>query len=326
MPVAARSHRTFAPLREGDRLVALSNRRRRCRAAQHAGDAARARTSCRMTMRPPRHRPIPKRGRTKSAADAGRRMVRATCRKCRLSDAEPIPARRCRPIRRSKMTDESPIVLATAASGSACAIRRRTAATSAAASRSSAPVGSTGRTTSAASSARCGSRARSTTTCRRDIDTFGGIFAGWDWDHYWGNELHFDWATPELINSEAPRRRSHRLAVHVELQLHVLPVGRFEFVPIGGAASATRTSISRSTTARARRMAVDVSARRRHEVSLSALARRPRRADRLLIARNDDCPTQHNLTLTFGLEWRFGAHPRSYWPWNPAGTSGRLAR
>ena len=28
--------------------------------------------------------------------------------------------------------------------------------------------------------------------------------------------------------------------------------------------------------------------------------------------------TQHDLTLTFGLEWRFGAHPRSYWPWNPS--------
>ena len=23
----------------------------------------------------------------------------------------------------------------------------------------------------------------------RDVDTFGGIFFGCDWDHYWGNEL-----------------------------------------------------------------------------------------------------------------------------------------
>ena len=22
--------------------------------------------------------------------------------------------------------------------------------------------------------------------------------------------------------------------------------------------------------------------------------------------------------VTFGLEWRFGVHPRSYWPWNPS--------
>jgi hypothetical protein len=27
---------------------------------------------------------------------------------------------------------------------------------------------------------------------------------------------------------------------------------------------------------------------------------------------------QHNLTLILGLEWHFGAHPRSYWPWNPS--------
>jgi hypothetical protein len=31
-----------------------------------------------------------------------------------------------------------------------------------------------------------------------------------------------------------------------------------------------------------------------------------------------DVPTQNNLTLTFGLECRFGARPRSYWPWHPS--------
>ena len=30
-----------------------------------------------------------------------------------------------------------------------------------------------------------------------------------------------------------------------------------------------------------------------------------------------DVETQHNVSLTFGLECRYGAHPRSYWPWNP---------
>ncbi|MEX2092700.1 MAG: hypothetical protein WD971_08485, partial [Pirellulales bacterium] len=28
--------------------------------------------------------------------------------------------------------------------------------------------------------------------------------------------------------------------------------------------------------------------------------------------------TQHNLTLNFGLEWRFGAKRKAYWPWNPS--------
>jgi hypothetical protein len=29
-------------------------------------------------------------------------------------------------------------------------------------------------------------------------------------------------------------------------------------------------------------------------------------------------PTQNDLALRFGLEWRFGVRPRSYWPWYPS--------
>jgi hypothetical protein len=47
------------------------------------------------------------------------------------------------------------------------------------------------------------------------------------------------------------------------------------------------------------------------------LAARAEFTDQLALG-NDGVATQHDLTLTFGLEWRFGAHPRSYWPWNPS--------
>jgi hypothetical protein len=36
------------------------------------------------------------------------------------------------------------------------------------------------------------------------------------------------------------------------------------------------------------------------------------------ISLNEDFPVLHNVALSFGLEWRFGAHPPSYWPWNPS--------
>jgi hypothetical protein len=29
-------------------------------------------------------------------------------------------------------------------------------------------------------------------------------------------------------------------------------------------------------------------------------------------------PTLHNVALMFAFEWRYGAHPPSYWPWNPS--------
>jgi hypothetical protein len=47
------------------------------------------------------------------------------------------------------------------------------------------------------------------------------------------------------------------------------------------------------------------------------LAARMEFADQLALG-NEGVATQHDLTLTFGLEWRFGVHPRSYWPWNPS--------
>ena len=47
------------------------------------------------------------------------------------------------------------------------------------------------------------------------------------------------------------------------------------------------------------------------------LAARTEFTDQLAIG-NTGVATQHDLTLTFGLEWRFGVHPRSYWPWNPS--------
>jgi len=47
------------------------------------------------------------------------------------------------------------------------------------------------------------------------------------------------------------------------------------------------------------------------------LAARAEFADQLALG-NNGVATQHDLTLTFGLEWRFGARQRSYWPWNPS--------
>ena len=37
-----------------------------------------------------------------------------------------------------------------------------------------------------------------------DIDMFGGVFAGCDWDYYWGTELSINRATPEIINETRP--------------------------------------------------------------------------------------------------------------------------
>jgi hypothetical protein len=151
----------------------------------------------------------------------------------------------------------------------------------------------------------------------RDIDTFGGIFIGHDWDHYWGSELHFDWATPELKNSEVPD--AHRSDILFSWNYSVLyyPWGDAKFRPywrwgIGD----THFDFPRDDGSRDDpwMWTVPLGVGVKYPVR-RWLAARAELTDQLSFAK--DYPTLHNVTLTFGLEWRFGAHPPSYWPWNP---------
>ncbi|MCI0335405.1 MAG: porin family protein [Planctomycetes bacterium] len=152
----------------------------------------------------------------------------------------------------------------------------------------------------------------------RDVDTFGGVFAGWDWDHYWGGELHFDWSTPELKNSEAPDADRTDSLFTWNYNFLYYPWGDAKFRPYW------RAGIGNT------HFDFPLDDGSRHDEWMWTfplgigvkypvrrwLAARAELADHLTF--DDDYPTQHNVTLTFGLEWRFGAHPPSYWPWNPS--------
>jgi hypothetical protein len=151
-----------------------------------------------------------------------------------------------------------------------------------------------------------------------DVDVFGGFFLGCDFDHYWGLELRFDWATPELKNSEA--RDADRT--------DSLFIWNYSFLyyPWGDSLVRPYWRAGIGDT----RFDFPLDDGSRHDEWLLTfplgfgvkypvkrwLAARAELCDQLAIGR-DEFETQHNLTLTFGLEWHFGAHPRSYWPWNP---------
>jgi Outer membrane protein beta-barrel domain len=152
-----------------------------------------------------------------------------------------------------------------------------------------------------------------------DVDAFGGVFVGCDWDHYWGSELALLRATPELMNSAAPdAERGDRLMLW-SANLMYYPWGDSWFRPywrwgIGG------TELDYPTDAGFRRdetlwtipigMGIKYPVRR-------WLAARAELTDHWACG-NGGIADQHNLSLTLGLEWRFGAHPRSYWPWHPS--------
>ncbi len=152
-----------------------------------------------------------------------------------------------------------------------------------------------------------------------DIDTYGGIFGGWDWDYYWGTELAVHRATPELINANAPDASRSDPLMEETVSMMYYPWGDAVFRPYWRCGIGV-TEIDFPDDQGHRRdealwtfpIGVGLEYPIRHW-----LAARAEFADQLALG-NSGVATQHDLTLTFGLEWRFGAHPRSYWPWNPS--------
>ncbi len=152
-----------------------------------------------------------------------------------------------------------------------------------------------------------------------DVDAFGGIFCGCDWDHYWGSEFALLRATPELINSTVPDAdRGDRLMIW-SANLMYYPWGDSWFRPYWrwgiGATELdypTDTGFRRDETLWTFPIGMGVKYPFRRW-----LAGRAELTDHWAWG-NDGIATQHNISLTLGLEWHFGAHPRSYWPWHPS--------
>jgi hypothetical protein len=152
-----------------------------------------------------------------------------------------------------------------------------------------------------------------------DVDMFGGVFAGCDWDYYWGTEFSINRATPEIINKNArDADRGDRL-MEESLSLMYYPWGDSLFRPywrVGIGATEidypTDDGYRRDETLWTFPIGIGLKYPFRRY-----LAARAEFTDQLALG-NEGVAAQHDLTLTFGLEWRFGVHPRSYWPWNPS--------
>jgi hypothetical protein len=153
----------------------------------------------------------------------------------------------------------------------------------------------------------------------RDIDTYGGIYAGYDWDYYWGSEFAIQRATPELINKNArDANRGDRLMLWTASMLYY-PWGDTYYRPYWRCGIG-EMEIDYPTDNGHRRdeglWAFPIGIGIKYPVR-RWLAARAEFADQIGVG-NSGVAAQHDLTLTFALEWRFGAHPRSYWPWNPS--------
>jgi len=152
-----------------------------------------------------------------------------------------------------------------------------------------------------------------------DVDLYGGLYAGCELDYYWGAELSVQRATPELVNSQSPSAARGDRMMMWTANLMYYPWGDAWFRPywrcgIGGMEIDFPNDAGIRLDETLWAFPIGIGIKFPLERWLTA---RAEFADQIGIG-NAGIATQHDLTFSFALEWRFGARPRSYWPWNPS--------
>jgi len=152
-----------------------------------------------------------------------------------------------------------------------------------------------------------------------DADFYGSLFAGCDWDYYWGSEIALHRATPELINEEArDAPRGDRMWIW-NANLLYYPWGDSVYRPywrIGIGAMEIDFPTDGGYRQDEALWNIPIGIGIKYPVR-RWLAARAEIVDQIGLG-NSGVNSQHDITFTLGLEWRLGAHPRSYWPWNPS--------
>jgi hypothetical protein len=151
-----------------------------------------------------------------------------------------------------------------------------------------------------------------------DIDLFGGLYGGFECDYYWGAELAVQRATPELFNEDDRDAERNDRRMYWTASTLYYPWGDSMFRPywrcgIGAMEIDFPTDDGRRDESL---WAVPIGVGIKYPIR-RWLATRAELTDNIGLG-NDGIATQHDLSLTFSLEWRFGVHHRSYWPWNPS--------
>ncbi len=170
----------------------------------------------------------------------------------------------------------------------------------------------------------------------------GGYRLGWDHNHYWGGEMRFTFSSVELFDS--PRAAAAQVAADDEdgwdaddpwrdrfdprrdvnlfqwdVSVLYYPWGDAAWRPYGliGLGSARmiffdRLSERYDKVVFAMPLAIGVKYR-----CNDWLAMRFELTDNILFAASSGVSTMHELSITGGVEVRFGGSRRAYWPWNP---------
>jgi opacity protein-like surface antigen len=161
-----------------------------------------------------------------------------------------------------------------------------------------------------------------------DRGFFGGYRLGWDESHDWGGEMRFAFGSIPLYDTQRAReanplpifnqRRDADLCLW-DLDLLYYPWGDVPWRPylmagLGTArvAFTDRLFVRRDKTVFAMPLALGLKYRYSDRLAL-----RFECADNIAFGGGSGFNTLHNVSLTAGLEVRFGGSRKAYWPWNP---------
>ncbi len=150
----------------------------------------------------------------------------------------------------------------------------------------------------------------------QDNELFGGFRIGWDFDYYWGLEARFGWSDPN-IQFATPQLEAENGSYFVsDIDLVYYPWGDSKIRPymLLGAGMARVNFVDETTrNFNATLFTTPIGGGVQFRQS-KWLVWRLEVLDNLSYGA-DGVNTMHNVSLSAGMELRFGAHPASYWPW-----------
>jgi len=150
----------------------------------------------------------------------------------------------------------------------------------------------------------------------QDNELFGGLRIGWDFDHYWGIETRFGWSDPNIQTAQAQTSGENGSYFVSDIDILYYPWGDSKIRPyilLGVGMAQFRfiddVGVSVNNTLVTTPFGLGIQFQQ-----WSWLAWRFELLNNIAYGA-DGMDTVDNISLTAGMEFRFGARPASYWPW-----------
>ena len=155
---------------------------------------------------------------------------------------------------------------------------------------------------------------------RKNNDLFGALKLGWDWDHYWGSQIRFGWSTPDLVSTQQSNQSNDDNLFITDISMLYYPWGDSRLRPYWRmGVGLTDLEYTNFLGARQHEMLLTIpfGVGIKHQFR-RWLVWRLEFMDNFAVGQNETS-SLHNLTITTGLEWRFGGRPSGYWAWSGRG-------